>query len=138
MPHDKETFMHEWFEEVWNKGDISAIDRLMSPEAIGHGLPQSEDEVMRGPTAFKPFVAQFKQAFPDLHIKVCETVCEGDLMAARCEVTGTHTGEGLGIAPTNRAISITGMTMARIKDGQIVEGWNNYDFQTLFAQIQAE
>ena len=136
MAENKRTLLHDWFEEVWNQGDTEAIDKYMAPDAIGHGLPDAEGNDMRGPAAFKPFVAKFKEAFPDLQIEVCETVSEGDLIVARCVVRGTHAGEGLGMAPTQRPIEIGGMSMVRVRDGQIVEGWNNFDFQALFAQLQ--
>ena len=136
MAENKLTLLHDWFEEVWNQGDTEAIDKYMAPDAIGHGLTDAEGNDMRGPAAFKPFVAKFKEAFPDLQIEVCETVSEGDLIVARCVVRGTHAGEGLCMAPTQRPIEIGGMSMVRVRDGQIVEGWNNFDFQALFAQLQ--
>ena len=138
MPENYDAFIRNWYEEVWNQGQGDAIERYMACDAIGHGLPAAEGEEMCGPDGFKPFVAQFKQAFPDLHIEVCQTVSEGDLVVARCIVRGTHTGEGLGIAPTHRPIEITGMSMARLKDGKMVEGWNNFDFEALYAQLQPD
>lgn len=133
MSETNRALIEEWFEQVWNQGQLEAVDRLMAPDAIGHGLPA---EALSGPEGFKPFVAKFKQAFPDLHVQVEQTVSEGDLVVARCTVRGTHTGEGLGIAPTQRPIEITGMTMVRMRNDQMVEGWNNFDFQTLFAQLE--
>ena len=53
----------------------------------------------------------------------------------RCTVTATHTGPGLTAAPTNKPASFTGMCIARIKDGKIVEGWNNFDFLSMYQQL---
>jgi predicted ester cyclase len=50
-------------------------------------------------------------------------------------VTGTHTGDTLGIVPTGRKVDFEGMTIARIVRGQFVEGWNCYDFLTMYQQI---
>ena len=135
MADEKHALIREWFEEVWNKGNLEAIDRLMAPDAIEHGLTNAKEDDARGPAAFKPFVTKFKEAFPDLRIEVEQTVCEGEFVVARCVVRGTHNGEGLGMLPSNRPIEITGMTMVRVRDGQMVEGWNNFDMQTLMAQI---
>ena len=49
----------------------------------------------------------------------------------------THTGEGIGITPTDKPVEFTGMTMVRVKDGKIVEAWNNFDFMAMFQQLGA-
>ena len=56
-------------------------------------------------------------------------------MAARCLVRAKHEGEGLGIAATKSPVEFTGMTIVRVKDGKLVEGWNNFDFMTMNRQI---
>jgi predicted ester cyclase len=143
MPQSKLTLLHEWFEEVWNQGHLGTIDRLMAPGAVGHGLLDAEGNEIRGPEGFRALVTQFKQAFPDLRFEVHESVSEGDLIVVRCVVRGTHTGEGLtsgegkALAATHRVVEISGMGMVRVQNGQIVEGWNNFDLPSLFAQIGA-
>ena len=62
-------------------------------------------------------------------------ISEGDLAVVHCRVTGTNTGEFMGAAPTTRSMDITGMTMARVVDGRILEGWNSYDFLTMYQQL---
>jgi steroid delta-isomerase-like uncharacterized protein len=135
MEDSEDTLLHEWFEQVWNQGREEAIDRLFSEEGVAHGLSSETGEAVRGPEAFKPFFRQFKSAFPDLRVDVVDTVREGDKIAARCEVRGTHTGDGLGIPPTQKPVSFTGILIARIRDGKIVEAWNNFDFQALDRQL---
>ena len=131
------TLAHEWFEEVWNKSQINAIDRLLADGAVAHGLFDEHGHELRGPAGFKPFFLQFTKAFPDIHIDVVDTISEGDKIAARCLVTGTHRGEMLGASASNRPIEFTGITILRVKDGKIVEAWNNFDFQALSKQIGA-
>ncbi len=128
-------FVHSWFEDVWNKGDDTAIDRLMAPQAKFHGLPSSDGGPIVGPEAFKPFFQAFRRAFPDIHVDVDRVICEGDLAAAHCHVTGTHQGPDLGIEPTSAPIDLWGMCIARVRDGQIQEGWNSFDFLSLYQQI---
>ncbi len=120
-----------WFEQVWNEGDEATIDRLMSPATKFHGLPGGP---IVGPEAFKPFFQTFRQAFPDIRVRVLHTVCEGDLVACHCGVTGTHSGPGLG-EPTGSRIDIDGMALAVVRDGQLQEGWNSFDFLALYQQI---
>jgi steroid delta-isomerase-like uncharacterized protein len=131
------TLAHEWFDEVWNKAQINEIDRLLADDAIAHGLTDEQGRELRGPAGFKPFFVQFTQAFPDIHVEVADTICEGDKIAARCIVTGTHRGGAFGVPATHQPVQFTGITILRIKDGKIVEAWNNFDFQGLSKQIGA-
>ncbi|NMF99122.1 ester cyclase [Aromatoleum toluolicum] len=124
-----------WFEQVWNKGDESVIDRLMSPTATVHGLGAADDKPVSGPEGFKTFFRAFRTAFPDIRIRILRTICDGDMVACHCAVTATHTGGGLGVAPSKAPIEIYGVSIARIENGQIQEGWNCYDFLSLYQQI---
>ena len=75
--------------------------------------------------------------FPDIHIEITHCLAEGELAVVRCRVTGTHTGDGLGVKATNRSVDFTGMTMARVVEGRILEGWNSYDFMGMYQQLWA-
>ncbi|MDR3418253.1 MAG: ester cyclase [Nevskia sp.] len=130
------TFAHHWFDEVWNKGNADAIDRLFAPDAIAHGLTNPTGGPVRGPASFKPFHRSFCRAFPDIHVEVADAVTEGDMIAARCRVKGTHLGDGLGVPPSGRHVDFTGMAFMRVRNGRIVEAWNNFDFETMRAQIE--
>ena len=133
---DKETtLIHRWFEEVWNKGRAEAIDEMFDCDGIAHGLTDESGKELCGPEGFKPFFQSFRNAFPDIEVIVEDTVVEGDKIAARCTVKGTHAGEGIGIAATNRRVEFTGMTMVRVKDGKVAEAWNNFDFMSMFQQL---
>jgi predicted ester cyclase len=127
-----DSVMRAWFEEVWNQGSDAAIDRLMAADAVVHGLPGGE---MRGPTAFRGLFQSFRDAIPDIRITVERTVTEGDLCTAHCHVTGSHSGGGLGFAATERGVAFDGMVIARIVNGQIAEGWNCFDFLTMYQQL---
>ncbi len=135
MSDSNREIVTSWFEQVWNAGNETAVDRLMSPSAIFHGLPSPDGGPIVGPAAFKPFFQTFRDAFPDIRVRVLRTICEGDLVACYCGVTGTHNGLGLGLKATGAPIEIYGMAMAVIRDGQIQEGWNCFDFMSLYQQI---
>ncbi|HSK74382.1 MAG TPA: ester cyclase [Pyrinomonadaceae bacterium] len=132
-----ETFLHRWFEEVWNQHREEAIDEMFAKEGVANGLKDSEGNCLRGPEHFKTLHRQFIGAIPDLHITVEDTISEGNKIAARCTCRGTHTGEGLGVAPSNQPVEFTGMTMVRIEDGKIVEAWNEFNFMELYGQLGA-
>ena len=135
MPATPSEILRIWFERVWNQGDESIIDRYYAPTAVANGLPSA---TVPGPEGFKPFVRAFRAAFPDIRVEVTHAVSEGDLGVVQCRVTGTNSGELMGMAPTKRSFTITGMTMARVVNGQIVEGWNHYDFAAMYRQLGIE
>ena len=85
----------------------------------------------------KSFHQAFRDSFPDIIVTVEDMIAEGDKVAARCSVRATHTGNSLGYAATNKQIEITGMVLARIENGKIIESWNNFDFLKLRQQIDA-
>src|SRR4051794_11070332 len=127
-------FVRRWFEEVWNNKSEAAVDEMLAEDGIGYGLPSGD---IRGPAAFKEYQRLLISAYPDLRVEVEDTVVEGDKIAARCRVTGVHQGEGLGVAPTNQPVEFTGMVIVRVKDGKIVEAWNEFDFMTMYKQVGA-
>ncbi len=130
------TIMNRWFEEVWNKGREEAIDEMSCDDVPGHGLESIAGQEVRGMDAFKVYYRQMRAALSDIHVTVENVVTKGDFTVARCVVTAKHTGEGLGKVPKGNPVSFTGMTMARIKDGKIIEAWNNFDFMTMYQQME--
>lgn len=129
--------VQRWFDEVWNQGNLDKIDELFAAGGIAHGLGEAGREV-RGPGAFKPFVQRLRAAFPDLHITVDETIAQDDRVAARFSATMTHTGDDLGFPATGRRAQVGGITFTRIHNGQIVEGWNNWDIHGMMQQLTGD
>jgi len=130
-----EHVVRAWFRRVWEQGEEAAIDELLAPTAIAHGLPTPDGRAMIGPEAFKPFFRSFRSAFSDLRVAVTHAATEGTLCAVRCEVSGVHSGDGLGIPASGRPVAFSGMTFVRVEGGQIQEGWNSYDFLDLYRQL---
>ena len=130
------TALEHWFEEVWNKRNAEAIDKLWVTDKVVHGLANTHGGQVETKAAFKTFHSNFCSAFPDLHIHVEESVSEGDRTVVRLLVTGTHTGQGLRVPPTGKPVRVAGMCMARVKDGKILESWNNFDFLSMYEQLQ--
>ena len=137
MAETNETLLHRWFEEVWNQKSESAIEEMFAEDGIAHGLNDADGNALRGHEGFKTLHRAFLSAYPDLKITVEDTVSEGDKIAARCRVSATHSGEGLGVAPNNSEVEFTGLTIVKIRDGKIVEAWNEFDFMKMYSQIGA-
>jgi predicted ester cyclase len=132
MSNTPDEIAREWFKEVWDEGREETIDRLLAPYAVGYGLPGGP---IQGPTAFKPFFRTFREALGDIRIDVVRTVVQGDIVAAHCHVTGTHTGFALGGNPTNQPVDFWGIVILRVEDGRIVEAWNCFDMLSMYQQI---
>jgi len=137
MPDGKTHLLKTWFEEVWNKGRESAIDELADPDMVAHGLVDARGEPISGVAKFKDFWRQFRETFPDIHIDVQEALGDNDKEIVRCVVRATHKGDGIGIAATHKPVKFTGTVIARVKDGRLVEAWDNWDFLGLYQQLGA-
>jgi|ERR1017187_732637 predicted ester cyclase len=123
---DAATLIRRWFDEVWNRGMASTIDEQFPHDGVMWGVGRPDVE-SRGPAEFKMFYEALRQACPDIHVELKQVVQEGDTAFARWTATMTHSGEGLGIAPTHKKLKLCGMSACKVRDGKIVEGWNNWD-----------
>ena len=135
MSEENKALVRRWFEEVWNKGRSEAIEEMFAEDGIAHGLSDDPAASMKGPRDYRPFYETFRGAFPNIVVNIEDMVAEGDKVAARCSVTGKHTGDNLGFAATNTGVDFTGITIVRISDGKIVEAWNNFDFMRMNRQL---
>ena len=135
MSEENKQLVCRWFEEVWNKGRVDAIDEMFAEDGIAHGLSDDPSNPIKGPTGFKPFHTVFRDAFPNMMIVVEDAIAEGDKVAARCSVRAKHEGEFMGRAATGAPVDFTGITIVRIYNGKIVEAWNNFDFMVLHKQV---
>jgi predicted ester cyclase len=118
----------QFYEQVINRGDLSAIDNLLSPNFVHNGEA-------RGIEGQRAAIQTLLSALTDLHVSARATICEGDLVAVRQEWSGTHTGTFLGLSPTNRRVSFTSQAMLRIANGRIAEAWVNEDDLGLLRQL---
>jgi predicted ester cyclase len=127
--------IRRWFEEVWNQGNAAAIDEMSHPHTRGYG--QAEQGRTIDMDEFKELWRNLRAAFPDIQFTIEDTIEQGDKVAARWSAIMTHTGNFLGIAPTQRQAKITGISYQRMDGGKIVEGWDNWDQLGLLVQIGA-
>jgi steroid delta-isomerase-like uncharacterized protein len=135
MSEENKALFRRWFEEVWNQGRAEAIDELFAADGVAHGLAGAGGEEMRGPAGFREFHRSFREAFPDIRITVEDILAEGDKVAVRCAVRATHRTDSLGFAATDRPVDFEGMCIVRVRDGQIVEAWNSFDFMSMYQQL---
>ena len=80
-------------------------------------------------------MGEFRSAFPDFHVTIEDQIAEGDRVATRWTMRGTHEGEFRGISPTGKQITVTGIGIFRFSDGKVVESWDNFDQLGMMRQL---
>ncbi len=118
-------------EEVFNKGNLSVLEEVIH---TGYRY-RSPTESMEGIEDLRAFVLAFRSAFPDLHIRIDDQISEGDKVATRITMTGTHLGDFLGMPATNQSVCIQGLVISHLKEGLIAEEWELLDQLTLLQQL---
>jgi steroid delta-isomerase-like uncharacterized protein len=128
------SLMKRWYREVWREGKNETIYELLAPNAVVSGQTGPQAEI-HGPAEFAAFADSIRDAFPDGEIVVEDAIAVDDKVAVRWSGTMTHSGAGLGVPPTGKSVKITGMTIAKIVNGKIVEGWDSWDRLGMLEQI---
>ena len=114
--------------------DVDVLDRFFAHGFVSHNNPPGFPPGVAG---VKQFFAMFRDAFPDAAVAIDELISEGDRVAVATTLSGTHEGELMGIAPTGRTVSVTGIDIVRIEDGRIVEHRGLTDIVGLMRQLSA-
>jgi steroid delta-isomerase-like uncharacterized protein len=134
MTHiDNTALARRWFDEVWNKRRDETVHEILDPDAVGH----LEGLVTRGVPGFFQARAYLITAFPDLNVTVEAMLAQGDDVAVRWSVSGTHRGELLGVPATGTPVAFHGITWLRFSNGRIVEGWDAWNQAKLMLELQA-
>jgi predicted ester cyclase len=118
----KKELYRSLMDEIWNKRDLSAMDRYLAPDFIEHNknLPP-------GIAGRKQFVTAILAAFSDYHAEIEEVVAEGDKVVARVQWTGTQDGPYQGRPATNNKLRFSTADFFRVADGKLVEHWDVVD-----------
>jgi steroid delta-isomerase-like uncharacterized protein len=134
MSPDNKALVRRSIEEAVNKGNLAVIDDVAAPNYVYHEPTAGE---VRGPDGLKKLIAMYRTAFPDVRMTIDDQIAEGDRVVTRWTVSGTHKGELMGIAPSGKQITVTGIVITRVANGKVVEEWENYDALGMMRQIGA-
>jgi steroid delta-isomerase-like uncharacterized protein len=121
-----------FFEEVWNDGNLDAVGELSAQDIVFRDRDMGEH---RGHRSTREFVAGYRSAFPDLRFTIEEQIAEGDRVVTRWTARGTHQGELMGIPPTMKTATVSGMTLDRFADGRIAESIGCWDAFGMLQQL---
>lgn len=130
---DNKALVRRYLEEVVSRGNLAAADQLVAADVV-FTSPYTPEPI-RDLAGFKQMIGGLHSAFPDMRLDEEDVIAEGDRVASRWVVRGTHQGEFMGLPPTGRQFAITGMSIYRIAGGKIVEGWVNDDSLGMLQQL---
>src|SRR5208282_6439273 len=133
MPQDTKAIIRRLYEEVWNKRKLEMVSEIISPSHALHDNNFPGSSV--GPEAYRAQMAIYLAAFPDLHFTIQDTIAEKDKIAASWTITGTHKGEFWGVRPTNRKMTMDGMTIHHIANEKIIDSYISSDALGLMRQL---
>ena len=125
-------FRH-WFDEGCSQGNVDLADELYAPDYVTHALGPDFAPTLEG---LKLFIHALRQGLPDLQCPMEEVVAEGNRVAGRFSLRGTHSGTLLGIPATGRPVAAGVMVIARFDErGKWVEDWASWDQLGLLQQL---
>jgi ketosteroid isomerase-like protein len=108
--------------DIWNTGDVSAIDAVYAESFVAHWPPSSEIPTRHGLDGIRLGVTRIRTAFPDWHEEVIDVFASGDRVASRYISRGTHRGMYWGIEPTGLRIEVEEIAIFRcVADGRVEE-----------------
>ena len=120
------------YQEAYNTCNYDALDEVVAVDVL---TPNMISTMPRGREGAKLVHQKTVTGMPDYHTAIEDLIAEGDKVAARVRITGTHTGDFYGIPPTGRHIDLSGIYIVRIADGKIVEHWGEENGSEVLRQL---
>jgi predicted ester cyclase len=125
-------------ERGFNEGDLSVIDEYTDPNGVDHQEPAGTPFIPH----LKEVITGLRTAFPDLHFEIHDILADGEIVAFRSTMTGTHQGifsvgpmRGRGLPPTGRKISVPHMHFVRIVNGKTTDLWHVWNIPMMMTQL---
>ena len=132
-PEESNKALVRTFYEEIDKGNLAAMDELVSEDYINHHPPPFPG-LAPGRAGLKQAFQIFWEATPGRHV-IEDQVAEGDKVVTRLTVYGTHEGDLPGVPKTGNKMEMTAVAIHRIADGKLAEHWSNTDELALLQQL---
>lgn len=120
------------YQGAYNNNRLDVLDEVMAADVI---TPKIVPGFPAGLEGAKAVHRTSMVGMPDFHTQIEDLIAEGDKVVARITMTGTHTGDFFGMPATGKKVKFSGIYIARIKDGKIVEHWGEEDSISLLQQL---
>jgi len=119
--------------EVWNKGNLSLFDEILSPDYVFHVVDIADDIV--GIEANKENIVSYRTGYPDLNITMDKLIITGDYSMVRWTFTGTNTGPIHDSPPTGKMVKFSGAMISHVVDGKSKESWQYFNQAAVLIQL---
>jgi steroid delta-isomerase-like uncharacterized protein len=120
------------YQEAYNRQDYDALAEIVAADV---STPNMISTMPRGLEGAKLVHQKTLLGMPDYHTTIEDLIAEGNRVAARVTITGTHTGDFYGIPATGKRINVSGIYIVRIANGKIVEHWGEENGVTVLRQL---
>jgi steroid delta-isomerase-like uncharacterized protein len=127
---DSRLLVRDYYEAVFNRHELGGLDAFLAPDFVSAGPGGRMDRAAHA-TALAASLA----AMPDLRLTIEEQIAEGDAVVTRWAATGTHLDALFGIAPTGRQVRVTAIHIHHLRDGRIVDQWEQLDTLGVLGQL---
>ncbi|MBO2010341.1 ester cyclase [Hymenobacter negativus] len=115
------------------QGNVDTLEELLAPDFINHSAPAGMDAGRGGMFYF--FLRILQSALSNLEVEILDQVAEGDKVTTRKAITGIHTGELLGLAPTQKPVVINVIDIYRLREGKLTAHWGLTTLSDVMAQL---
>jgi predicted ester cyclase len=130
---ENKAIVRRYHEELFNMGNLAVADEVFDSNYVNSAIDQMG--LPRGPEGFKQYASMMRTAFPDLHLTVEDQVAEENKVVHRIIARGTHKGDLMDIAPTNKQVEINVIAIDHISGGKVLETWVVVDMFGMMQQI---
>ncbi|HEX6384397.1 MAG TPA: ester cyclase [Anaerolineae bacterium] len=122
--------VRRYLETVVGEGHVDLVEEFMAEGIELHGTGLAP-----GLTALEEWVAMLDAAFPDRQVTIDDVIAEGDRVVVRTSLSGTHQGEMQGIPATGKTVNQPSVSIFRLANGKIAEGWFATDNLSMMQQL---
>ncbi len=135
MDGDAKSVVLDYYARVWDQARPEDATALFAPDYVNHAGSRG---ILKGPAGIQANYSSLRAAFPDVAFSLDDVLVDGDKVVVRYTMRGTHRGPFQGITASGRAVTVPGIGIYRVGDGQIQESWVMRDSLALLRQLGAD
>jgi steroid delta-isomerase-like uncharacterized protein len=125
--------VRRFVQEVLAQGNKSSVDELVAADFTSHSWPSTGD----GRADLKSAIDRVSKGLADSEFVIEDTIAEGDRVVVRVTASARQVGEFMGMPPRGKRYSIGEIHIFRLRDGQLVEHWDQIDAMGMMKQLGA-
>ncbi len=133
QPTDNKQIVHHFMEDCWNQGKLNTVSDFLADQCRFHDpvFPN----LTSGAANIRNHIESCRKAFPDLRFTIDDTIAEHNEVVLHWTARGTHKGDFLGMAPTNRKAIVSGTSIYKLDGSKITEEWAHWNLMSMMEQL---